>query len=98
MIRGKNPKICDEDNLLKVSDALQNVTIKCADYRESLSVIGNNTLVYLDPPYRPLNTTSAFTSYTENGFNDQNQIELAEFVQELTKRKAHYFTPLIITH
>ncbi len=85
----KNPKICDEENLSAVSEALQNVTIACADYRKSIEYIDENTLVYLDPPYRPLNTTSAFTSYTESGFSDQNQIELAEFVQELTKRKAN---------
>lgn len=84
----KNPRICDEENLRRVSKALQNVEICCADYKESKKYIDENSLVYLDPPYRPLNITSSFTSYTENGFGDKDQIELAGFVQELSQLKA----------
>ncbi len=43
-----------------------------------------NTFVYIDPPYRPLNATSGFTSYTEEQFNDRNQIELANMYKELS--------------
>lgn len=84
----KNPRICDEDNLRAVSDALKKVTIVCGDYRESADFIDNNTFVYFDPPYRPLTETSSFTSYTENEFDDKSQIELAEYVQLLTERGA----------
>lgn len=79
----KKPRICDVDNLMKVSEVLQNITIVCGDYRESKDFIDKHTFVYFDPPYRPLNVTSNFTSYTEDEFDDSAQIELAKYVQQL---------------
>lgn len=84
----KKPKICDEENLKNVSLTLRNVKIVYADYRESESFIDEKTFVYIDPPYRPLNITSSFTSYTENDFNDKEQIELAEYINVLNKKGA----------
>lgn len=88
MGRYKNPLICDEDNLRNVSDRLQNVKIVCGDYRESESFIDSNTFVYFDPPYRPITDTASFTAYTENLFNDTEQIELARFVDKIHKKGA----------
>ena len=79
----KNPLICDEKNLRAVSEKLQNVTIVCGDYRESADFIDEKTFVYFDPPYRPITDTASFTAYTENSFNDKEQIELARFVDEI---------------
>lgn len=84
----KKPKICDEENLKNVSLTLRNVKIVYADYRESEKFIDEKTFVYIDPPYRPLNTSSSFTSYTENDFNDKEQIELAEYINVLNKKGA----------
>ena len=84
----KNPKICDEENLKNVAMALKNVKIIYADYRESKDFIDEKTFVYIDPPYRPLNTSSSFTSYTENDFTDKEQIELAEYIDILNKKGA----------
>lgn len=47
-----------------------------------------NTFVYFDPPYRPLTETSNFTSYTESQFDDNKQIELAQFAKMLDARGA----------
>ena len=84
----KKPKICDEENLKNVSLTLRTVKIVYADYRESEKFIDDKTFVYIDPPYRPLNITSSFTSYTENDFNDKEQIELAEYINVLNKKGA----------
>ena len=84
----KNPKICDEENLKNVSMVLKNVKIIYADYRESKDFIDEKTFVYIDPPYRPLNITSSFTSYTENDFSDKEQRELAEYINVLNKKGA----------
>ena len=84
----KNPKIYDKENLKNVSMALKKVKIVYADYRESEEFIDNKTFVYIDPPYRPLNITSSFTSYTENDFSDKEQIELAEYINVLNKKGA----------
>lgn len=84
----KNPAICDEDNLKNISKILQKVIIICGDYKESEKFIDENTFVYFDPPYRPLTETASFNTYTEGGFSDRNQSELAEFVHKLTDKGA----------
>lgn len=80
----RNPLICDEENLRNVSDRLCNVRIACRDYRESIDFIDEDTLVYFDPPYRPLTQTASFTAYTKDLFDDESQKELAEYVERLT--------------
>ena len=84
----KNPMICDEENLRAVSEKLKNVTIVCGDYRESANFIDDRTFVYFDPPYRPITDTASFTAYTENLFNDEEQIELAKFVDDMDRKGA----------
>lgn len=84
----KKPLICDEENLRVISEKLQNVNIICGYYKSSADFIDQNTFVYFDPPYRPITETANFTSYTENIFGDQEQIELAEFVKKITGKGA----------
>ena len=84
----KNPKICDKENLINISNKLRNVEIIYGDYRKSYDFIDENTFVYFDPPYRPLNQTSSFTSYTEYTFEDKEQIELSEYFKLLNKKGA----------
>ena len=84
----KNPKICDEENLINVSNKLRNVEIIYGDYKKSYDFIDENTFVYFDPPYRPLNQTSSFTSYTEYTFEDKEQIELSEYFKLLNEKGA----------
>ena len=84
----KNPLICDERNLRAVSEKLQKVTIVCGDYKESANFIDKKTFVYFDPPYRPITDTAGFTAYTENLFNDNEQIELARFVDDMHRKGA----------
>ena len=86
----KNPVICNEKNLRAVSKKLKKVTIVCGDYRESADFIDKNTFVYFDPPYRPLNETSSFTAYNENVFEDDEQIELARFVDDMHRKGAKF--------
>ncbi len=84
----KNPTICDEDNLRQLSQLIQNVEFQYGDYSRSMEYVTENTFVYFDPPYRPLNVTSGFTSYTKEDFNDDNQRELATFYRELNEQNA----------
>jgi len=84
----KNPTICDEDNLRQLSELIQNVEFQYGDYSRSMEYVTENTFVYFDPPYRPLNVTSGFTSYTKEDFNDDNQRELATFYRELNEQNA----------
>ena len=84
----KNPTICDEENLRQLSQLIRNVQFQYGDYSRSIEYVTENTFVYFDPPYRPLNVTSGFTSYTKEDFNDDNQRELATFYRELNERNA----------
>lgn len=79
----KNPTICDEENLRALSELIKNVNFEYGDYKASQKYIKKNTFVYFDPPYRPLNITSGFTSYTKEDFDDENQKELALYYKEL---------------
>lgn len=85
----KKPLICDEKNLNAVSQKLKKVNIVWGDYKKSKTFIDEKTFVYFDPPYRPLTSTSNFTAYTENDFNDEHQKELAYFVEELNTKGAY---------
>lgn len=82
----ENPVICDTQNLLNVSQVLQKVKIRSGDYHDVANFADKNTFVYIDPPYRPLNVTSAFTSYTENQFTDDDQKELAQLYKDLSEK------------
>ena len=64
------------------------MTIVCGDYRESADFIDEKTFVYFDPPYRPLTHTANFTAYTEELFSDEEQRQLAKFVNEIDNKGA----------
>ena len=83
--RYNNPVICDEDNLRRVSDALQDVTITRQDYKNVLKTAESGDFIYLDPPYYPINATSSFTSYTAEGFLEKEQTELRDAFVKLHK-------------
>ncbi len=80
----KNPAVFDEESLLCINKALQNVVIVCGDYSLSRDFIDRNTLVYFDPPYRPISATSAFNSYNADAFDDDEQIRLYEFINDIS--------------
>lgn len=82
----KNPLVCDVENLTKVSEALKNVSIKHADYKEVLKKAKKGDFIYLDPPYYPVSKTASFTGYTNNAFLEKEQIELRDTFAELNKR------------
>ena len=84
----KKPQICNEPNLRAVSKVLQNVEILNGDYSETLKYADDNTFFYFDPPYKPLNKTSSFNSYSKDAFDDAEQIRLKEFC-ELLDQKGH---------
>jgi DNA adenine methylase len=86
--RYKNPLICDEENLMEVQNILKTAVIFQGDFSKSLNYINEESFVYLDPPYRPLNSTSNFTSYSTGRFNDDSQKKLAEFFKEIDRRGA----------
>lgn len=81
----KKPTICDDKNILAVSNALQKVEILCGDYEKTLNETTINSFFYFNPPYKPLSNTSSFNSYAKDEFNDEEQIRLRNFCSKLEK-------------
>jgi DNA adenine methylase len=86
--RYKNPQILNKDNLNDVAALLKTTSIILGDFTRCKKFVDNTSFVYLDPPYRPLNDTSSFTSYAKDGFSDTDQCRLAGFFKELDKKGA----------
>jgi DNA adenine methylase len=88
--RYKNPLICDSNNLRNVSRALRDskAQIKVSNYKEMLlENAKEGDFIYLDPPYNPVSPTANFTGYTNSGFTDLDQKELANVFAKLNDRK-----------
>jgi len=79
----KKPLICDDKNLRLVNQALKKVTILAGDFEQTLSYAENQTCFYLDSPYKPLSETSHFNSYAKDLFDDNEQIRLKHFCDQL---------------
>ena len=87
--RYKNPTICNT-NVIKADSQLLNrveLVILDGDFEQTAEHIGDGfNFFYFDPPYRPLNATSSFTSYAKEVFNDDEQIRLCNFCSMLNER------------
>lgn len=86
--RYKNPLICDKNNIMAVSKTLKQTHIINGNYDKSEDLIDENSLVYLDPPYRPLSDKSSFTTYAGFEFTDEHQIGLGNFYKRISDKGA----------
>lgn len=92
----KNPNFQDTEALQAASDLLNSAGPSLKDgaallnlgYIETVSRVGENDVVYFDPPYEPLSRTSSFVSYQGAGFNQDDQRELRDVAVELVRRGA----------
>ena len=87
--RYKNPRICDEDTLRRVSSTLSrlSVQIEHAPFDAVLCSAHAGDFIYFDPPYAPLSATSQFTSYTSDRFGSEDQRRLQRALIELARRE-----------
>ena len=83
--RYKNPTICNIQNLRAASRILKGAVVTNNDFSIIKKHIKKDSFVYFDPPYRPLNKTSSFTSYSNNGFDDMEQKRLAAVFKRLSQ-------------
>lgn len=85
----KNPDIINANTIHNISKYFNenHIQILCSDYKDILKNLDDNKcFVYLDPPYFPMSKTSAFTSYTKDGFDENKQVELKNMCDELDKK------------
>lgn len=85
---GKRGKVAlyEEDNLKEWEWHLKDVTLIQGSYSKTLASADRGDLVYLDPPYAPLNATSSFNAYVAGGFGDEAQTELAAYCRGLVNQ------------
>ena len=83
--RYDRPLICDPDTIYADSDLLQRVEILTGDFEQTISRVNGQTFCYLDPPYRPISDTSAFTDYAREVFDDDSQRRLKRFCDRLDR-------------
>ena len=88
---GKKTKIntYEGSNLITVSNYLtmNNIKILSIDFEEAVKDVKPKDFIYFDPPYD--SDTSTFNSYTEEGFDRNEQIRLAKVFKELDKKGAY---------
>ncbi|WKF71256.1 DNA adenine methylase [Pediococcus pentosaceus] len=78
------------NEITNVSEYIRENDVKIlqGDYRNIIDSVTTNDFVYFDPPYIPVTPTSAFTSYTKNGFGKIQQEELRDVALTLSKKGA----------
>lgn len=81
-----NPQLYDRSTLLAAAQALATADLQATDYLATLAAAKRGDFVYLDPPYVPLSSTAAFTSYTRRDFGERDQHALADIYRELDQR------------
>ena len=86
--RYANPRICDEDNLRRVSATLAELSaaVEHAPFDAVLRSADAGDFAYFDPPYAPLSSTAHFTSYTADRFGADDQRRLQQVVIALAER------------
>jgi DNA adenine methylase len=87
MGRYTNPRILHREGLQAATRALEGCHLSVSPYLEVENHAKPGDLVYFDPPYQPLTTTSNFTSYTQHNFSEDDQRQLAALFARLSKRK-----------
>ncbi|HGQ9031055.1 TPA: DNA adenine methylase [Streptococcus pneumoniae] len=89
--RYKNPKIVDEELISTISVYINNnqLEIKVGDFEKAIVDVRTGDFVYFDPPYIPLSETSAFTSYTHEGFSFADQVRLRDAFKRLSDTGAY---------
>ena len=85
-----NPKICDADNLVACSKALEMTDIRCSSFEYIRDEAKHYDFVYLDPPYVPIDMKKSFTAYTPGGFGMVQHQLLKEVCDDLTRKGVHW--------
>ncbi len=81
----KAPRFCDADKIRSCSAALRAASIECTSFETTMLRAREGDLVYCDPPYVKLKTSS-FVGYTADGFTGTQHVKLRDLALELHGR------------
>jgi len=85
----KAPKVFDEYNLRVASERLKGSKILVGNFQKALVAAERGDLVYLDPPYLPLSSTSNFSKYAKDDFGILDHYALSGVIEGLTAQGIH---------
>jgi DNA adenine methylase len=77
-----------EDEIRIASDKIKNWKITSLDFRKVMGELKKGDTCYVDPPYVSLTETANFSDYAKEGFNQKDQIDLADCAKDAAKRGA----------
>lgn len=83
-------EIIDEDNLFKISKNLKKCYFSVGDFKKIKSKIRENDFVFFDPPYTVAHENNGFIHYNQSLFSWENQIQLANLIDEINLMNANY--------
>ena len=78
-----------ERRIHEAQKCLTNAELEVGDYKDSLESVGEDDLVFLDPPYPAGPEKSSFQHYHPSRFSLDQQEELAELAVELDSKGAY---------
>ncbi|SNY57755.1 DNA adenine methylase [Arsukibacterium tuosuense] len=77
-----------EAELYYFAEKAQKARFSCSSYQQVFAELTPGAIVYCDPPYVPLSKTASFTSYARQGFNLDDQAQLANLAEQ-AQQKGH---------
>lgn len=90
--RYKHPNIVNATSIRAIHQyfSQQQVHILNADFATALEPVSSDDFVYFDPPYDPVSSSANFTSYTNSGFDRQEQRRLKQVCDELNVKGVRF--------
>ena len=75
-----------EAELHYFAEKAQRARFSCTSYQQVIQQAQPDTVIYCDPPYVPLSKTASFTSYASQGFDLDDQAQLANLAEKAQQR------------
>ncbi|MFV1983280.1 MAG: Dam family site-specific DNA-(adenine-N6)-methyltransferase [Thiohalomonadales bacterium] len=76
-----------EQEMLFFHHKARKAIFKHSDFTNIMNNARSGDVIYCDPPYVPLSKSANFTSYSVGGFNEEQQIQLADIAKELSAKR-----------
>lgn len=86
----KYKQLFDFDNIVKINNLLQNVELKSGDFENSIEIIQQNDLIFLDPPYTVAHGKNGFIKYNQKIFAWKDQERLERFIDKIKEKQAYF--------
>jgi len=86
----QNVDIVTEENLKCVKNALSGVHLINSDFENSIQNIGENDLVYIDPPYTVAHQNNGFIAYNSKLFSWEDQERLLALIRQIEEIGAYF--------